>query len=106
MQTSKSSPKLDSPQKPLSNYLITKLHRQDGPTSINNKSRNGVLIVVHKDIPTEDTSTSDLKYRTLLTIEIKFKLTAGAAYFPSKNKPFRSGRHRTVTKTRTPHYRR
>ena len=36
----------------LPNY---KMHRQDGPLFANNKPKGRVLIVVHKDIPTEDT---------------------------------------------------
>lgn len=101
MQASQSSLKPGSHQKTLSNYPTTK-YRHDGSSFINNQPRDGILIVVHKDIPTEDTPQLATSKIEILKIKIKTtpKLmvgTASSSAYSSQYKSFRSGRHRTVT---------
>ncbi|CAD1474592.1 unnamed protein product, partial [Heterotrigona itama] len=76
-------PKPSSPQKTLKlrNY---KIYRQDEQPSINSKLRRGLLIAVHKDIPTEDTPQPTTSNIEILNMKIKTTpiLTVGAAYFP------------------------
>ncbi|CAD1478500.1 unnamed protein product [Heterotrigona itama] len=56
-----------------------KIYRQNGPPTIKNKPRGGVLIVVHKDIPTEDTPQPIPHNIEILTIKTKtaLRLTIG-----------------------------